>query len=93
MSDKSFVWVFNGTGGRFPSGVFSSVQTAELWIARHALTGVLTAYPIDIGVYDWATSSGVFTPKRPEHSSSAFVGTFTSARQEHMHFEGGRRTS
>lgn len=43
----ALVWVFNGSGGKFPSAVFSSVVTAEPWIAKHSLTGVLTQYSID----------------------------------------------
>ncbi|MGE8242425.1 MAG: DUF7710 domain-containing protein [Sphingobacterium sp.] len=48
------IWGFHGEGGRFSSGVFTSIEKAEIWIARHKLSGVLTAYPIDEGLYDWA---------------------------------------
>ncbi|HEU0053036.1 MAG TPA: hypothetical protein VFQ39_07655, partial [Longimicrobium sp.] len=51
---NGWVWVFNGEAGSFPSGVFTSREAAEAWIAKYALTGVLTAYPLDVGVYDWA---------------------------------------
>lgn len=44
------VWVFNG-GGDFPAGVFTTRELAEAWIAKHRLVGVLTKYPLDIGVY------------------------------------------
>lgn len=29
------IWVFNG-GGRFPSGVFSTRENAEIWIGKFA---------------------------------------------------------
>lgn len=35
---------------------FSSVSKAEEWIKKHKLSGVLTAYPLNDGVYDWAIS-------------------------------------
>lgn len=83
------IWVFHGTGAQFASGVFTSREGAAAWIASHRLTGVLTRYPLDQGVYEWAIENGVFTPNRPDQSSSAFIGRFTSASQEHYHFEEG----
>ena len=55
-----FVWIFNGENSRFSSGVFSSRETAESWIRRNRLSGVLTKYPVDTAVYDWAIPEGVF---------------------------------
>ncbi len=81
------VWVFNG-GGQFPSGVFTSRELAEAWIAEHRLIGILTNYPLDVGLYDWAIARGTFKPKRPEHSEPAFIGRFNSARQDHRHYFG-----
>jgi hypothetical protein len=83
------VWVFNGDNARFPSGVFASRQSAEAWISRHRLTGVLTKYPVDMGVYDWAVQNAFFTPKRPDQHSPNFIGGFTSASLDHVHFEDG----
>jgi hypothetical protein len=51
---SQFGWVFNGGGGRFPSGVFSTREKAEAWINQHGLSGVLTKYPLDEGAWDWA---------------------------------------
>lgn len=84
------VWVFHGVGANFAGGVFSSRAAAEAWIARHQLEGSLTEYPLDRGVYEWAIETGRFTPRKPEHSTSRFIGGFTTASQEHDHFEGGR---
>ena len=83
------VWVFHGAKGRFTSAVFAELSTAETWIEKHRLTGVLTAYPLNMGAYDWAVERALFAPKKPDHSSSDFIGSFTSASQEHFHFENG----
>jgi hypothetical protein len=87
---ESKVWVFSGEGGRFPSGVFLTKESAEAWIAKHNLSGVLTCYPLDTGVYDWAVAQNLFQPKRPEHASAGFIQAFSSAKQEHFHYEQGR---
>lgn len=83
------VWVFHGMGGRFTSGVFSSRERAEAWIASHQLTGVLTCYPVDKGVYDWSIQSGFFKVKKDEQLKAEFIQKFTSASQEHYHYEDG----
>ncbi|WP_422653666.1 DUF7710 domain-containing protein [Hyalangium sp.] len=87
---ESQVWVFSGEGGDFPSGVFRTRESAEAWITKNKLSGVLTSYPLDVGVYDWAVSRSLFQPKRPEHESAQFIQTFSSAKQEHFHYEQGR---
>jgi hypothetical protein len=84
-----FIWAFVGENARFPSGLFSSIDDAKDWIALHKLSGVLTKYPLNKGVCEWAIEIGIFTPKKPEHSSSTFVGRFSSAGMEHYHFENG----
>jgi hypothetical protein len=83
------VWVFNGDNARFPSGVFASRASAEAWISLHRLTGLLTKYPLGVGVYDWAIQNAFFKPKRSEHQSPKFIGGFSSANLEHLHFEEG----
>ena len=74
------VWVFTGarstpgTNATFPGGVFSSRPRAEEWITKHALSGVLTMYPLDVGAYDWAVENGAFKPKKPIHFTPEFIG-------------------
>jgi hypothetical protein len=85
------VFVFNGEGGHFPGGIFTTRELAEEWIGRHHLSGVLTRYPLDVPVYEWAISSGVFTPTRPEQSGATFIQRFSSASQEHHHYKDGGR--
>lgn len=88
MSETT-VWVFVGEGARFPSGIFRRFEEAESWIARHGLTGVLTEYPVGQGVYDLAVESGEFIPKKPEQREAKFIGSFSSAKQAHHHYENG----
>ena len=83
------VWVFTGESAQFPAGVFSARSLAEEWISRRRLTGILTEYPLDTGVFDWALVNGHFLPKRPEHEESKFIGRFTSGRLCHLHFQDG----
>jgi hypothetical protein len=83
------VWVFVGSGARLPSGVFSSLDSAKRWIALHALSGLLTKYPLDMGAWDWAIANQYFRLKGPHQNTSAFIGGFTSARMEHYHFQDG----
>ncbi len=91
MSDIETVWVFCGARSQFPSGVFTTLDAAEVWIRRSRLTGTLTRYPLDQSAYDWAVSRGYFRNTKPEHSSPEFIGRFSAANQEHYHYEDGRR--
>ncbi len=81
------VWIFNGNRNHFPSAVFTERRLAEDWIRRNQLEGTLTAYPLDISVFEWAIERGYFTPKKAEHTSADFIANFSSASQDHDHFE------
>jgi hypothetical protein len=89
MTEVECIWVFNGAKSNFPAGIFSSRDLAERWIEKHRLTGSLTLYPVDIGVYDWAISKGFFRPSKPHQTTSDFIGRFTSASMEHHHYQDG----
>jgi hypothetical protein len=52
---------------------------------------MLTGYPVNVGVYDWAVANGSFRPSKPQHSTPEFIAGFTTAAQEHAHFTGGIR--
>ncbi len=84
------VWVFNG-GGRFPAAVFTTREKAEAWITANRIGGTLTKYPLDVSVYDWAQSGGYFVPKRDDQRTPQFIGQFSSASQEHYHYDSGRQ--
>ena len=85
----SVVWVFVGVKAQFPSGVFTQREAAEAWIHQNQLSGTLTAYPLDIGTFDWAINRGYFKPKRADQLSAEFIQRFSSASQEHYHYEKG----
>jgi hypothetical protein len=89
MGEPESVWVFNGTRSTFPSGVFKSKRLAEDWIRKHSLTGTLTQYPLDVGMYEFANASR-FSPKKPRHTTSEFIGQFSGGGLDHFHFEGGK---
>lgn len=83
------VWVFNGAGSRFPAAIFEHRPEAEQWIKENKLTGVLTKYPVGISAYEWAIESGNFRVKTEKDRSPEFIQKFSSAAQEHLHFEDG----
>ena len=89
MSGIRTVWVFNGPRSMFPSGVFSSREVAEEWIRTNALTGTLTQYPVDRGMYDYAIAAKTFTPSKADHSTSDFIGKFSGGGITHFHYENG----
>ena len=82
------VWIFHGAGGRFASGAFTDRTIAELWIVKHQLEGILTWYPLDKGVFEWAIENAHFLPQNAQQESGEFIQRFTSASQPHSHFEG-----
>jgi len=86
------VWIFTGPKAQFPAGAFTGREAAERWIQQHRLSGTLTAYPVDVGVYDWAVAGGHFAPERDDQRSPEFIQRFSSATQEHYHYEEVRRS-
>jgi hypothetical protein len=89
--EGQFVWIFNGERSSFPGGVFRDLASAESWISRHALSGVLTKYPLGAGAYDHAIEAGLFSPKKDEQRTPGFIGGFSCAGFEHYHYEAGAR--
>jgi hypothetical protein len=85
------VWIFNGNQSPFPSGVFKSKESAELWISKWGVTGTLTEYPVDMGMYDYAISKGQFRPSKPEHETAFFIGKFSGGGIDHAHYELGMK--
>ncbi len=47
------VYIFNGANSHLPNAVFKEYGLASSWIEANKLTGLLTAYPVDVSVYDW----------------------------------------
>lgn len=89
---SSIVWIFAGDGSRgTTSGVFSSLESATGWIAKHKLTGLLTEFPVDVGAWDFAVANGKFRVKRDDHRTPHFIGAFSNPWLQHFHFEDGAR--
>jgi hypothetical protein len=80
------IWVFVGENAASASAVFASREAAESWIVTVRAKGTLTAYPLDLPVYDWAIANGFFHPTKPYQEEGAFIGRFTSAYLEHCHY-------
>lgn len=91
MKPSPGIYIFNGENARLPSGAFSELARAEEWIAAHRLSGLLTWYPLDAGVYDYAVANNLFAPKKPHHTEPSFIGSFTTAYVEHHHYVDGVR--
>lgn len=89
MDAEHFIWVFVGDDANLPSAVFSSVAKAEKWIEGHKLSGILTAYPVDIGIYEWAITKGYYKACGERTSTPKFIGRFSSAHLPHFHYENG----
>lgn len=90
MVPENAVWVFNGERGGFAGAVFSTRDKAEAWIREHRLSGVLTAYPLDEGCFDWAMRRGLVSGRaRDRGGEPDFIASFTSAGMEHFHYEHG----
>lgn len=84
------IYVFMGKGANFPAGAFNNKENAIEWIKKYALSGVLSEYPIDVGLYDWAIEKGYFDVKKDYQKESKFVEKFTCASINHFHFEDGK---
>ena len=83
------VWIFQGAGAKFPCVVCTTKKNAEKLIKKNKLTGILTEYPLDIFIYDWAIKNNTFLPKKELEFSTDFKQQFTSSDQKHYHYEGG----
>lgn len=83
-----FIFVFHGTDAKFASGVYESLEDAKRSIAAHKMSGILTSDPVNETVYDYAVRNEFFQPKPTQ--SESFVQKFTSASQEHYHFQNGK---
>lgn len=83
------IWVFHGVNARFAGGVFTGIEKAEEYIRKHKLSGVLTEYPLDEGVYDWAIDNNYFEIKKDSQREPTFIQGFSSAGQEHFHYQDG----
>ena len=84
-----YIWIFHGDGANFCSAVFMQRADAEFWINKNQFSGVLTKYPVNISVYDWAVQEQRFRPNKENPKTGSFVQNFTTASQEHFHYQNG----
>jgi hypothetical protein len=80
------VYLFNGSHQRFPSGVFSSKEEAEQLIRQHALTGLLTEYPLDVLPYELAVEMGIVNFTKSWQTSPAYIEGFSNVGRIHGHW-------
>ena len=85
---NTMIYVFNGERNHFPSAVFSSKENAEKWINEYRLVGTLTAYPLDVSVYDWVIKRDLWKPSREDQKTAKFIANFSSAYTGHDHYTG-----
>lgn len=95
MKPENNIWIFIGEGGRFPSSAFIELQAAEEWISTHNLSGMLSAMPVNQGLFEWAVENNALNMK-PEtlevkRNDPNFIATCTTASLEHYHYENGIR--
>lgn len=84
---EQFVWIFKGNQHNFPSAVFSSYENAKAWIEENKAKGILTAYPLDKSVYEWAIDKGHFSVKDESQKTANFIANFSDAAQEHYYYK------
>ena len=57
QSQITRVWIFNGESSHLPNAVFLNLELAEKWIREKAVSGILTAYPLDIALPTCVTTN------------------------------------
>jgi frataxin-like iron-binding protein CyaY len=87
------VWVFNGENTQLSGGIFEKYEDANSWIKHNKLTGILTKYPLNKGVFDWAEENDLINMKKEKielkRNDPWFIGGFTTASMEHFHYKNG----
>lgn len=95
MKPGNSIWIFMGEGARFPSSAFVELKDADAWISEHQLTGMLSAFPINQGLFEWAIENDALNMKpetlETKKNDPDFIATCTTASLEHYHYEGGVR--
>jgi hypothetical protein len=87
------LFVFHGSGSRFANAVFSSQASAETWIARHGLTGLLTEYDMDSPAFDRQLKDGNLPRDIREQlirgaSSTTFAQQYVDGGRHRHYFHG-----
>jgi hypothetical protein len=69
----------------------TETESTCCWIRKHALTGTLTQYPLNVGMYEFAIAAGHFSLRKPHRTTSEFIGKFSGGGLNHFHYEEGLR--
>ena len=93
MIPNNNIWVFIGENGRFPSAAFTQISDAEAWVSKNKLTGMLSAMPLNQGLFEWAVENDAFSMKpeklKEKSNDPNFIATCTTASLDHYHYENG----
>ena len=93
MRPEHNIWLFVGEGAHFPSGAFEKLETAEAWVVKHSLSGMLSAMPINKGLFEWAIENNALNMKPEKLEMKAndpkFIATCNTASLDHYHYENG----
>jgi hypothetical protein len=92
MGDTDYIWVFVGEQSSACGGVFSDLAIAENWILQHSLSGLLSQYPLNEGVFDWAVRTARVKQKFADNAPPQIIGSFCSYLH-HYHYKDGKRVS
>lgn len=87
--DELYIWVVQGSSASFPSAIFSSREKAVRWIEKYKISGILSKYPLDISIYDWAITQGLFKPKRDDQKTPGFIQNFSTVHIEDSQYIDG----
>ncbi len=83
------VWLFTSASNdvvpdaHIPQAAFRTLAAGDRWVRTLKPSGMLTEYPMNIGVFEWATARGVFKPRRDDQRATPFIETFSDASQAH----------
>jgi len=95
LEDEKSIWVFNGARSRHSGGIFESLDIAEKWVRNNRLSGMLTKYPLNTGVFEWADENNLIRMREgkleEKRKDPIFIGGFTTAAMEHYHYEEGEK--
>lgn len=87
---QRLVWMFSSTESPsvFPTGIWTSKEKAEVWIASVSASGVLSGYLLDKSAWDSNVRLGLLKLSKPERDTSEFKRKFTTAI-DHFHYKDG----
>ena len=83
---NNYIWLIQSSENLNVIGCFMRKHEAETYIFENNLKCMLTKYPINMSVYDWAIQNNFWQPKNDLQKNSKFRAKFNSAYLEHDHY-------